>query len=307
IQNLIRRIDTNGTITTVAGNGLIGYSGDGGPAINASFNSPDSVAVDATGNLYIADTFNHRIRRVTPQGIVTTVAGSEFGGALLGDNGPANRASLNQPRGIAVDGGSNLYIADSGNNAIRKVTPAGVITSVAAGTLKTPVEVLVDAAGSIYICDLGNNRVRKVTAAGVMTTLAGNGQAGYSGDGGPAAAAALNNPAGIGLDSAGNLYIADTLNNRIRVVDAAQNISTFAGNGVRGFAGDGDLATLATLGAPEGVWPVASGAVFLADTRNQRIRRVLALPPSFDISRTSLTFAASSDGEAAAEQAIGVT
>src|SRR6185503_986590 len=121
-----------------------------------------------------------------------------------------------------------------------------------------------------------------------------------------AAAAALNSPAGIGLDSAGNLYIADTLNNRIRVVDTAQNISTFAGNGVRGFAGDGNLATLATLGAPEGVWPVPSGDVFFADTRNQRIRRVLALPPSVDVSRTSLTFAASSDGEAAPEQAVAV-
>jgi hypothetical protein len=320
-QYLIRRIDLSGTVTTLAGNGLIGYAGDGGPALNASFNAAAGLAVDSTGNVYVADTSNHRIRKVTPQGIVTTVAGTGSG-FFAGDGGQATQASLNLPGGVSVDANNNLYIADTQNNRIRKVTSAGVITTVAgngqpgysgdggpalSAALNGPAAVITDGVGNLYIADLANNRIRKVTPAGVVTTIAGNGQFGYSGDGGPAASASLANPAGLGLDAAGNVYIADTLNNRIRVVNSSQIISTFAGNGVRGFGGDGDLATLASFSAPQGVWPSASGDVFIADTRNNRIRQALALPPALTVTQTSLTFAASSDGEVPPEQGVIVS
>jgi uncharacterized protein (TIGR03437 family) len=321
LQYLIRRVAVDGTVTTIAGNGRLGYGGDNGPALNASFNSPESVAIDpTTGLVYVADTYNHRIRKISASGIVTTVAGNEFA-FFAGDGGPATQASLNFPRGISFDTDGTLYIADSGNNRIRKVTPNGIISTVAGNgqanysgegsalnvSLNNPVEVLPDGAGNFYICDQWNNRIRKVTSAGTISTVAGNGQFGFSGDGGPATGAALANPGGIGLDAAGNLYIADTLNDRIRVVDTLQRISTFAGNGVRGFAGDGDLAVLASLGAPESVFPTPSGDVFISDTRNKRIRRVLSLAPTFEITRSSLSFDALSDGEATSEQAIGVS
>jgi hypothetical protein len=249
----------------VAGNGFQFFAGDGGPATQAALNEPGGVSVDANSNLYIADTLNNRIRKVTAAGVISTVAGNGQQG-YSGDGGTAVGASLNAPAAVVPD-----------------------------------------AAGNLYICDLGNNVIRKVTSAGVISTVVGNGQFGYSGDGGPATAAALENPAGIGLDAAGNLYIADTLNNRIRVVDSSQRISTFAGNGVRGFGGDGDLATLASFGAPQGIWPAPSGDVFIADTRNNRIRQVLAVPPAFSVSATELTFAAPSDGEAPPEQDVGVS
>ncbi len=320
-QYLIRKIAVNGVITTIAGNGRLGYSGDGGAALNAALNAPESVAVDATGNVYIADTFNHRIRRVTPQGTITTIAGNEFA-FFAGDGGPANRASLNFPSGITLDANNNLFIADTSNNRIRKVTPQGVISTVAgngqagysgdggsalSAALNGPQEVAVDTAGNLFIADTNNNRIRKVTPQGLISSIAGNGQFGYSGDGGAALQASLAAPSGISLDTAGNILIADSLNDRIRVVDTSLRIFTFAGNGKRGFSGDGDVATLASFGAPEGVWVAASGDVFIADTRNKRIRRVLVQLPPFDISRTTLQFSGSSDGAPTTEQGIGVS
>jgi hypothetical protein len=231
-RHRIRKVTPDGIITTVAGNGIEGYSGDGGAATAASLRWPYGVAVDATGNLYIADADNHRIRKVTQDGIITTVAGNGIGG-YSGDGGAATAASLYYPRDVAVDAAGNLYIADSDNHRIRKVTSAGIITTVAgkgtggysgdggaatSASLLWPHGVAVDATGNLYIADKNNNRIRKVTPSGIISTVAGNGAYGYSGDGGPATAASLQWPHGVAVDAAGNLYIADTSNHRIRKV-----------------------------------------------------------------------------------------
>jgi uncharacterized protein (TIGR03437 family) len=227
-NNRIRKV-TNGVITTVAGNGTQGYSGDNGPATSAQFSYPEGVTVDSAGNLYIADTGNGRIRKVS-NGVITTVAGNGTGG-FSGDGGPATSAELYCPVGVAMDSAGNLYIADACTQRIRKVAN-GVITTVAGnGTgyysgdngpaasaeLNGPSGLAPDAAGNLYIADSFNNRIRKVTN-GVITTVAGNGTQGFSGDNGPAANAMLSGPIGITVDSAGDLYIADTGNSRIRIL-----------------------------------------------------------------------------------------
>src|ERR1700751_4501787 len=239
-------------IQTVAGNGTSGFSGDNGAAATASLSEPFGVAVDAVGNLYIADTSNHRIRKVDASGVITTVAGNGTEG-FSGDGGPATSAALNTPIGVAVDVAGNLYIADSFNNRIRKVNATGIITTVAGngdarfsgdhaaatnGSLRAPFGVAVDKVGNVYIADTSNQRIRKVDASGTITTVAGNGTEGFSGDGGPAAQARLNFPTGVTVDRAGNLFITDQSNNRIRKVSTAWVIITVAGNGDTGFSGD---------------------------------------------------------------------
>jgi sugar lactone lactonase YvrE len=269
------------TIDTFAGNGTSGYSGDNGPATSATL-SPGGIAVDSAGNLYIAD--NNRIRKIS-NGVITTVAGNGTYG-FSGDNGPATSAQLFNPQGIAVDSAGNLYIADTFNNRIRKVS-GGVITTVAGnGTsgsrdenipattaqLNWPYGVAVDSAGNLYIANTYNNRVCKVSG-GVITTVAGNGTHGFSGDNGPATAAQLSWPDGVAVDSAGNLYIADTDNNRIRKVSGGV-ITTVAGNGTEGFSGDKGPATAAQLGWPYSVAVDAAGNLYIADTYNNHIRKV---------------------------------
>jgi len=235
LQNQVIRKVSNGVITTVAGNGTVGFSGDNGPAASAQLNSSPqslSVGVDSTGNLYIADSGNNRIRKVS-NGVITTVAGNGTFG-FSGDNGPATNAQLNNPLSVAVDSAGNLYIADQGNGRIRKVSN-GVITTVAGnGTfgftgdngpaisaeLSDPRGVAVDSAGNLYIADSGNSRIRKVSN-GMITTVAGNGTAGLNGDNGPATNAQLSTPRGIAVDSAGTVYIAEVNNNRLRVLTPA--------------------------------------------------------------------------------------
>ena len=240
----IRKVTAaTGIITTVAGNGTAGYSGDGGPATSAELNFPAGVAVDSAGNLYIADYNNSVIRKVHTSGIMTTVAGNGTGG-YSGDSGPATSAELYLPIGVAVDGAGNLYIADTGNQHIRKVDASGIITTVAGnGTagysgdgglaisaqLDRPTSAAVDSAGNLYIADTGNQRIRKVNASGIITTVAGNGTNGYSGDSGPATIAELYNPVGVAVDGAGNLYIADLSNQRIREVNVTTSALSFPG------------------------------------------------------------------------------
>jgi len=282
----IRKVTPAGVITTVAGNGTFGFSGDNGPATSAGLYLPSGVAVDASGNLYIADTANNRTRKVTPAGVITTVAGNGTSG-FSGDNGPATSAGLNGPVGVAVDTGGNLYIADHGNDRIRKVTPAGVITTVAgngtfgfsgdngpatSASLGSPSGVAVDASGNLYIAD--QYRIRKVTPAGVITTVAGNGTSGFGGDNGPATSAGLSSPSGVAVDTGGNLYIADAGNDRIRKVTPAGVITTVAGNGTPGFSGDNGPATSAQLLLPVGVAVDAGGNLYIADRFNARIRKV---------------------------------
>ena len=293
-NNLVVKISSTGILTVVAGNGIRGFSGDGGPATSASLNQPSSVAVDTAGNLYIVDKDNQRIRKVTPGGTITTVAGNgDFG--FTGDGGPATSASLNFPRGVAVDADGNLYIADTYSNRIRKVTPGGTITTVAgsgsadpgaggfsgdggpatSASLNFPTSAALDALGNLYIADLGNHRVRKVTPGGTITTVAGSGPPGaFSGDGGSATSASLNLPSGVAVDAAGNLFIADLINERVRKVDAIGIITTVAGNGSFGFSGDGGQATDAELARPADVAVDAAGDLYIADTDNQRVRKV---------------------------------
>ena len=308
----IRKVSPDGTITTVAGNGNRTRSidgeggdpaddlGDGGPASSASLNSPFGVAVDATGNLYIADRNNNRIRKVSPDGIITTVAGTGIGtGSIdgeggdpaddLGDGGPASSASLNQPRSIAVDAGGNLYIADTFNSRVRKVSLGGMISTVAgtgiagfsgddvpatSAQLNSPPGVAVDSVGNLYIADTNNHRIRKVSPEGTITTVAGSGEEDFSGDDGLATSAALTFPNRVTVDTAGNLYIADTGNLRIRKVSGAGIISTVAGNGLFKFSGDGGAATSATLNLPRTVAVDAGGNLYIADSLSSRVRKV---------------------------------
>jgi trimeric autotransporter adhesin len=286
-DNCVFRLDQRGILTRVAGNSRGGYSGDGGPATNAQLQNPQGVAVDSSGNLYVADLGNNRVRKVTPAGTISTVAG---GGAFgVGDGGPATSAKVPYPSGVAVDTAGNLYIADYGDSRIRKVTPAGII-STAAGTgtagysgdggpaisrqLFSPSGVAVDNAGNLYITDWGNSRVRKVTPTGDISTVAGNGAEGYSGDGGPATSAELHLPIGVAVDNSGNLYVADNQNNRIRKVTPTGIISTIAGTGSQGYSGDGGPATSAQLNFPNGVAADNSGNLYIADYGNDRVRKV---------------------------------
>jgi uncharacterized protein (TIGR03437 family) len=248
----VRKVDPSGIITTYAGNGTPNYGGDGGPATSASIRSPQCLLLDGAGNLYLADTNNFRVRKVTPDGIITTVVGSGRG-SYSGDGGPATSAGIS-PAALAFDRAGNLYVADGLNNRIRKVDTAGIITTVAGGgllsgsdigdggpalkaTLSTPYGVAVDGAGNIYIGDYNNNRVRKVDASGIITTVAGGGANGNFpggngiGDGGPATSGVLGGPAGLLLDAAGNLYIADSGHGHVRKV-TFPSVPSISANGV---------------------------------------------------------------------------
>ena len=284
-NNRVRKV-SGGTITTLAGNGTAGFSGDGGPAANASLSGPTGVALDSAGNLYIADTGNKRVRKVSG-GTISTVAGNGTAG-FSGDGGPATSAMLagpgSAPQGVALDAAGNLYIADGANARVRKVS-SGTITTVAgngqqgfsgdggpatSASLYSPAAVLVDGTGNLYIADFGDGVVRKVSG-GTITTVAGTSSIAALGDGGPATGATLNGPSGLALDSGGNLYIADALDGRIREVSGG-TIATVAGNG--GFSGDGGPALSASLSLPIGVAVDSSGAVYIADANNHRIRKV---------------------------------
>jgi sugar lactone lactonase YvrE len=297
-NNRIRKIDArSGIISTLAGSGPVGngkggFSGDGGAATTAALNGPDGVTVDSAGNLYIADTYNARIRKVaTGSGIITTVVGNGSYGSF-GDGGAATRAALAEPASVALDSAGNLYIADSRNNRIRRVAVTTAIITTLAGNgsqgfagdggtataagLAFPYGVALDSAGNLYFADNGRNRIRKVAAGSmIITTVAGNSEGGFSGDGGPATAAELNSPAGMAVDLGGNLYIADGNNRRIRKVAAGSGIiTTVAGNGSEVFSGDGEVATAAGLGFPQSVALDLAGDLYIADTTNHRIRRV---------------------------------
>jgi sugar lactone lactonase YvrE len=274
-------------IYTVAGNGSAGYSGDGGAATGAQLNFPLGIWVDSAGNLFIADYRNHSVRKVSPAGVITTVAGTGVAG-FSGDGGPATSAQFHYTYGVTADSSGNLYVADSDNNRIRRISPAGIVTTVAgagpggyfgdggpatSSYLYLPTGVARDAAGNMYIAEM-YGRVRKVAPDGVITTVAGTGVAGYSGDGGPATSAQVRDLTGLCLDGSGNLYLADRSDHRIRKVSPAGIITTVAGNGVRGFSGDGGPATAAQLSGPSGVTVDSAGNIYIADAGNSRVRKV---------------------------------
>jgi sugar lactone lactonase YvrE len=302
----IRKITTDGVINTVAGTGIAGVSADGIPATASWLAYPYGVAVDRAGNIFIAETGAFRIRKVTPAGTITTVAGTGCCGSG-GDGGPATAAQLAGdglmgvlgPWGVDVDDAGNLFIADTGSNRVRKVTPDGVINTAAgngvleccgfsgegvlatSAQLRFPTTLALDTLGNLLFADAGNSRIRKVTPAGIISTVAGTGismgastPSGFSGDGGPAVNAELGNGLGVAADSFGNVYIADSSNQRVRKVTPDGVIRTIAGNGYAGFSGDGADPLSAQLNFPSGVAADAIGNVFVADSNNNRIRKI---------------------------------
>ncbi len=288
----------NGTITTLAGT-TPGFAGDGGPADKALIDTPNDVAFLAANNFLIADTNNNRIRQVTPNGIINTVAGGQIPG-LSGDGGPATSAQLDQPHGVTALPGGGYLIADTLNNRIRKVNAAGVITTIAGGAqgfsgdggpataaqLSLPSDTAVAADGSILIADAGNDRIRKISPAGTITTIAGTTR-GFGGDGGPATGAQLNLPRDVAVADDGSILIADTGNNRIRKIATDGTISTVAGGSGQGLAGDGDPAVTAQLDQPFSVAALPHGGFVFADTDNDRIRRVTPLGAIFTVVGTN--------------------
>ena len=286
-MNRIRKIGKDGIITTVAGNGEAGYSGDGGPAISATLNFPAGLCVDNDGNLFVADRNNHRVRRVDREGVITTVAGTgapDFGG----DAGPAVSAQLNFPSGLACDGEGGLFISDRSNNRIRKVGPDGIIFTYAGvgvpdfggdfgpaidAFLNYPFGIELDRRGNLFIADRGNNRIRKVSADGVIRTVAGDGSHFFSGDYGPAERASLAFPTDVAVDSEGNLYIADRNNNRIRKVDPMGIITTFMGTGQRDYNGDNEIAPETNLSLPFAVAIDDSQNLLVVDRSHFMVRK----------------------------------
>ena len=288
-NNRIRKVNTAGIITTIAGTGIPGYSGDDSAATSAKLNGPIGLAVDAGGNIFITDNGNSRVRKINASGIITTIAGTATYG-YSGDNGPATSAELSSPHGIAIDESGNIYLCDPITNCIRKINTAGIITTIAgngipgytgdngpatAAKLDWPFGVAVDATGNIYFTEWNNNCVRKINAVGIITTIAGgNATLGFSGDNGPATAADFHIPIGIAIDNSGNIFIADSYNNRIRKINSSGNINTYAGDGIMGYNGDGGLATLAELNGPVGVSVGIHGDLYISEFDNFRIRYI---------------------------------
>ncbi len=301
LNNLVQKIDTNGIITTIAGTGVAGYNGDNIPGTEAQLSHPWRVTIDPAGNLYIADAANDRIRKLAPNGIITTVVGTGQPG-YSGDGGQALAANLRIPEQAELDVFGNMFIADSGNNVIRKVSPSGVITTVAGNgfgastgnangegggysgdggpatnaELNLPISLAVDPSGNLWISDQGNNVIRYVNAStGIITTVAGiHNNYSYTGDGGPAAKATFYSPAGIALDAAGNLYVTDAGNNVLRVLLTNGNIETVAGNGNAGDTGDGGPATSAEMNSLRQVAVGTFGDIYIADSFNHAIRKL---------------------------------
>jgi uncharacterized protein (TIGR03437 family) len=290
----IRMVDTSGNITTVAGNGTAGYTGDGGAPTSATLNDPQGVVVDSSGNIYIADTANSAVRKVSG-GKITSIVGSPSGSAgYTGDGGAGTSAQLFHPSALALDSAGNLYIADTGNEAIRKLNLSSGIISTFAGQggagfggdggpaaraqFSNPSGLAFDSAGNLYIADTTNNRIRMIATNGIISTAAGSSSNGYAGDGGAAAKARLNSPKGVAVDAAGNLFIADTFNNRIRVVAPYGTIYTVAGAGATSAGGDGGPALNAGFFFPSGLVTSAAGGVFVVDNQNALVRLLTPVP-----------------------------
>jgi len=286
LNNRVRMVTPTGTISTYAGNGIPGFGGDGGAATNAQLNQPSGLAIDSSGNLYIADSNNAVVRMVNTQGVISTVAGTGGVGGYSGDGGAATKATLLAPIGVAVDSSSNIYIADY-YGWIREVNAStGVISTIAGnGTngytgdggsatsaqFYNPIGVAVDSSGNVYVADSGNGAVRMISN-GTISTIGGTGILSYTGDGGPAALAQFSAISSIAVDAQGNIYVADTNNNAIRLFPLGGTVSTVAGNGMQGYTGDGGAATVAELNNPRGVAVTSSGNVYFTDTGNNSVR-----------------------------------
>lgn len=299
----VYRLQKGGRLAIVAGTGAFAEGGDGGPATKADLEGPTGMAFDRRGNLFIADYWGDRLRRIDPSGIITTIAGSgpttinrtysnQYpNGNFSGDGGPATAAQFFAPLGLAFDSRDTLYVADSFNSRVRRITPDGTVTSLDASSLPAPAwfprYLAFDAAGNLYVADgspdvlagrlgttglAGGCRIVRMSPAGAIAVVAGTGTCGFSGDGGPAGAAQLDNPNGLAFDSAGNLYVADSGNQRIRRIDPLGNISTVAGTGTPGFSGDGGPAINAKLYDPFGIGIAPGGKLYIAEGAGRRLR-----------------------------------
>lgn len=288
----ILKLTRQGRLVAIAGTGESGFSGDGGLATKAQLSTPHDLLFDAAGNLLIADTGNQRIRRIDQNGIITTIAGD--GKALQSNyNGTVPETSLNNPQSITLDKEGNLLIADTYNSVIRKLDKGGKLTVFAGSVagfggdggpadkaqMNLPMAVAVGPDASVYVSDAGNSRIRRITPDGKISTIVGYGPAadtyggGYGGDGGPAEKGKIFSPSDLKCDAAGNLYIMDSGNHRLRVIRRGV-ITTIAGTGSAGFSGDGKRATEAELNTPQKMALAPDGSVFIADRANQRIRKV---------------------------------
>ncbi|MDB5146205.1 MAG: wapA 1, partial [Mucilaginibacter sp.] len=279
--NVIRKISPSAVVTALAGSGSAGFIN--GTGAGASFSNPIGLATDTSGNVYVADEFNNAIRKVTPSGVVTTLAGGTPGTA----DGTGTAAQFNHPTGVVVDASGNVYVTDFYNHTIRKVTPAGVVTTFAGGIqgsadgtgtaaqFNYPVFITMDAAGNFFVGDRSNSKIRKITPAGVVTTIAGNGTAGFAD--GAAASAMFNLPTGLAIDGLGNLYVADVSNHRIRRISPAGMVTTLAGSSTSGTAnGVGSAVTFGgTFGGPAAISIDASGSLYASDYQNNLIRKVV--------------------------------
>ena len=305
-NHLVLKLSAAGVITTVAGSGVQGFSGDNGPATTAELDSPTGLALDSAGNLYIGDSHNHRVREVAAAtGTIKTIAGTGAAG-FSGDRGLATAAQLDLPTALAIDSAGNVYVADTDNHRVRRIDAGtGMISTVVgngveafagdngpatAASIDSPNGLALDSAGNLYVADTHNGRVRKVIAAtGVISTVAGSGFVSgniqmFGGDGGAAMVAGLALPRGLTIDAAGNLYVADSANQRIRRISPSGTITTAVGQGTEAFAGDSAPAVTASLDSPRAVAISPAGLVTLADTNNQRIRQLDTLPtPGPDI------------------------
>jgi len=297
LNNRVRKISAAGIITTIAGTGATGSGGDGGPATAAQFNFPYGLAMDDSGNIYVADFYNQKVRKINTSGIISTIAGTGTGG-YSGDGGPATLAEIWIPNYVCTDHSGNIYISDNQNNRIRKVNSAGIISTYAgngyatyggdggpatAASLNYPNQIRIDGSGNMYIGDHINYRIRKVSPSGIITTIAGNGTPGFSPDGTMATAAELEDPLAICIDNSGNVYFSDFENYRIRKVSSSGILTTIAGNGTAAYSGDGGPATAAEINGVGGLFMDADGAIFIADGHNYRVREITSPnhPPRF--------------------------
>jgi len=284
----IRKIDANGAISTVGGTGQCGWTNDGGTATSAAMQHPLSLAIDSAQNIYVG--YNGSIRQISLGGIITTIAG---GGSALGDGGPAILANLTDVNGLVVDAAGNLYLSDSDRNLIRKISPNGIITTIAgtgvagndgdggpaiAAQLDGPANLALDGAGNLYFADTKNHRVRMIQPDGTIVAFAGNGTAGSAGDGGAALVAQLSNPVGVAVDKNGTVYISDAAG-QVRAVTSNGVIQSIAGLGIdpayAGFSGDGGSALSAEFNNPGSLMVDATGKVYVVDRQNERIRLIV--------------------------------
>ncbi len=298
VNHCVRKVTTAGIITTIAGNGTAGHTGDGGPATAATCRYPHGIVITPDGSVIFTENGNHCIRKISPTGIISTIAGTGLP-VYSGDGGPATAAGVLGPGGICRDGVGNLYYCDGAGSSmthIRKIDPAGIITTIA-GTgssvysgdggpatdagFSTPTDITLDAAGNLLFTSWGDHRIRKISTDGLISTVAGVSFSGYGGEGLPATATQLNYPAFLSIDTIGNIYFTDQINQRLRKINTSGLIVTVAGNGVMAYAGDGGLATAANLNSPMGVHAAGNGIVYFADMQNNVVRKITMNGPKF--------------------------